>query len=116
MDAKPSLIEPGIRNFVTVTLKQCHQFKEKNNNLFLNISLFLGFLIVLGILLIYKYRGKLTPEEIEEKENEKKNYILSRIYNYQQAKKHAQQELITGLPNWESEFDIVNDTVAKKLR
>ncbi len=37
----------------------------------------------------------------------KKRYILSKIKNYQDTKIRAQQELITGLPHWESEFDVI---------
>ena len=33
-----------------------------------NIGLTILFFIILAILLLYKYKGKLTPEEIEEKE------------------------------------------------
>ena len=112
---KPMLTEPGVKFFLNETLKQCHKFKEKHNNMILNILLLIGFLIILGILLIYKYKGKLTPEEIEEKELEKKRYILSKIRNFQDAKLRAQQELITGLPHWENEFDIINDNPIKKL-
>ena len=65
--------------------------------------------------MLYKYKGKLTPEQIKEKDMEKKKYILSKIRNYQDAKIRAQQELITGLPHWESEFDIINDSNLKKL-
>ena len=57
----------------------------------------------------------MTPEEIEQNELEKKRYILSKIMNYQDAKIKAQQELITGLPHWENEFDIINDTPLKKF-
>jgi hypothetical protein len=112
---KPMLIEPGVRYFINETLKQCHQFKEKHHNMIFNIGLFIVFFLILGILLLYKYRGKLTPEEIEEKEMQKKQYILSKIKNYQDAKIRAQQQLITGLPHWENEFDIINDTAIKKL-
>lgn len=73
------------------------------------------FLTILGILLLYKYKGKLTPEEIEQKETIKKQYILSKIKNFQDAKIRAQQELITGLPHWENEIDIMNDSKLKKL-
>jgi hypothetical protein len=58
--------------------------------------------------LFYKYKGKLTPVEIEKKNKEKQQYILSKIQNFQKAKRIAQQELITGLPNWESEYDIIH--------
>ncbi len=109
------LTEPGVKFFLNETLKQCHKFKEKYNNMLFNIVLLIGFLIILGILLLYKYKGKLTLEEIEEKELEKKRYILSKIRNFQDAKLKAQQELITGLPHWENEFDIINDNPIKKI-
>jgi len=110
------LTEPGVKYFLNETLKQCHKFKEKYQNMVFNIGLLIGFFIILGILLIYKYKGKLTPEEIEENDLEKKRYILSRIRNYQDAKTKAQQELITGLPHWDNEFDIINDTPLKKFQ
>ncbi len=110
---RPILTEPGIKYFLNETLKQCHQFREKYINTIYNIGLLVIFLISLAILLFYKYKGKLTPEEIEEKAMEKKRYILEKIKNYQQAKTEAQQKLITGLPNWDNEFDIIYD---KKLR
>jgi septal ring-binding cell division protein DamX len=109
------LTEPGVKYFLNETLKQCHKFKEKHQNMIFNIGLLIGFFIILGILLLYKYKGKLTPEEIEQKEHEKKTYILSKIRNYQDAKVKAQQELITGLPHWENEFDIINDTPINKI-
>lgn len=113
---KPMLTEPGVKYFINATLKQCHQFKEKYQNMILNISLLIAFFIILGILLLYKYKGKLTPEEIEEKELVKKQYILSKIRNFQDARIRAQQELITGLPHWENEFDIIKDTPINKFK
>ena len=113
---RPMLTEPGVKYFINETLKQCHQFKEKYHNLNLNIGLLVVFFIILGILLLYKYKGKITPEEIEEKELQKKQYILSKIRNYQDAKTKAQQKLITGLPQWDNEFDIIKDTPINKLR
>jgi len=112
---KPMLTEPGVKYFLNETLKQCHTIKEKYQNMIFNIWLLIGFFIILGILLLYKYKGKLTPEEIEQKELEKKTFILSKIRNYQDAKVKAQQELITGLPHWENEFDIINDTPINKI-
>jgi hypothetical protein len=114
--SKPMLTEPGVKYFLNETLKQCHRHKENFNNMLFNISLLIGFFILLGILLLFKYKGKLTPEEIKEKEMEKKRYILSKIRNFQDAKLRAQQELITGLPHWESEFDIINDSALNKLK
>ena len=112
---RPMLTEPGVKYFINETLKQCHHFKEKHQNMIFNIVLLVSFFIILGILLLYKYKGKLTPEEIEQKDLLKKQYILSKIRNFQDAKIKAQQELITGLPHWENEFDIINDTPINKL-
>jgi large-conductance mechanosensitive channel len=106
--SKPMLTEPGVKYFLNETLKQCHQFKEKYNNTLLNIILMVSFFIILGILLMYKYKGKLTPQEKEEKEKEKQQYVLSKIRNYQDAKLRAQQQLITGLPHWENEYSSPN--------
>jgi hypothetical protein len=103
---RPKLIEPGVKYFLNETLKQCHSFKENYNNLIINIGLLLCFIIILGIILLIKYKGKLTPEEIKQKELEKKKYILSKIKNYQDARKREEQQLITGLPHWENEFEI----------
>lgn len=112
---RPMLTEPGVKFFLNETLKQCHLFKEKHNNMMINISLLIGFFIILAILLLYKYKGKLTNEEIEERELQKQKYILSKIKNFQDDKLRSQQELITGLPHWENEFDIINDSPIKKL-
>ena len=105
---KPSLTEPGVTYFLYQTLKQCHIARDNFHNLVFNIGLFIGFLIILGLILLYKYKGRLSPVELERKNKEKQQYILSKIQNFQQAKREAQQELITGLPAWESEYDIIH--------
>ena len=97
---KPALIEPGVKYFLKETLKRCHVFKESHNIFLLNISLLIGFLVILGVVLLFKYKGKLTPKEIQIKDNEKQQYILSKIKNYQDTKLRESQSLITGLPKW----------------
>lgn len=113
--SKPRLTEPGVKYFLNETLQHCRNFKENHYNMIFNIGCVIGFFIILGILLLYKYKGKLSSKEIEEKDLEKKRYILSKIKNYQNAKLKAQQSLITGLPQWENEFDIINDTPLTKI-
>jgi Na+-transporting NADH:ubiquinone oxidoreductase subunit NqrC len=97
---KPSLVEPGVKYFLKETLKQCREFKDQFHNIVFNVGIFLCFLLLLGGILIYKYKGKLTPHEQEQKNREKQQYILSKIKNLQQAKRIAHQELITGLPGF----------------
>ena len=105
---KPTLTEPGVKYFLHHTLKQCHVAKDNFHNLIFNVGLFIAFLLILGLILLYKYKGKLTPVEVEKKNKEKQQYILSKIQTFQQAKRVAHEELITGLPAWESEYGMVN--------
>lgn len=109
--SKPVLIEPGVKSFLNETLKQCNIFKNTYHNLIFNISLLIGFVVILGALLLIKYKGKLTPAEKEMKTREKQQYILAKIKNYQDAKQIAQQELITGLPQWDNEYDIMHNKI-----
>lgn len=101
--SKPTLIEPGTKYFLNQSLKQTHNFKIKFYNEMFNIGLFVFFLLILGAILLYKYKGKLTPLEKEKKNMDKQQYVLSKIKNFQEAKRIAHQELITGLPHWENE-------------
>ena len=105
--SKPELTEPGVKYFLSETLKQCHIAKDKFNNLLFNFGLFLFFIIIFLIILFLKYKGKLTPVEKEKKNKEKKQYILSKIQKLQESKKKAHQELITGLPNWENDYNSI---------
>jgi hypothetical protein len=105
---KPTLIEPGVKYFLSETLKQCRTFKNKYNNLVFNIAIGVGFLFLLGAILLFKYKGKLTPVEKDMKNRQKQQYILSKMQNFQESKQRAQQELITGLPHWETEYDIIH--------
>lgn len=106
--SKPSLTEPGVKFFLNQTLKQCHIVKDKFHNVIFNVGLLIFFLLILAGILLYKYKGRLTPVEKERKTQEKQQYILSKMKQLQEAKKIAHQELITGLPNWDSEFDVIN--------
>ena len=110
---KPSLTEPGVKFFLHQTLKQCHVVRENFHNMVFNIGLFIAFLLVLGLILMYKFKGKMTPAEIEQKNREKQQYILSKIQKFQQAKRVAHQELITGLPHWETEYDVIHRKINK---
>jgi hypothetical protein len=106
---KPTLIEPGVKYFLSETLKQCRIFKNNYNNLLINISFGIVFFVILGIILLFKYKGKLTPVEKEIRNRQKQQYILSKIQNFQESKQRAHQELITGLPHWETEYDIISN-------
>jgi hypothetical protein len=105
---KPLLTEPGVKYFLNQALKQSHIIRENFHNMVFNIGMFIFFLLILGGILVYKYKGRLTPVEIAQKNKEKQQYILERIKNFQIAKQRAHQELITGLPHWENEYNIIH--------
>lgn len=106
--AKPALIEPGVRFFLHQSLKQCNILREEYYNLVFNIMVFVGLLLFFGLILVYKYKGRLSTSEMQKKNKEKQQYLLSKIQNFQENKRKSHQELITGLPNWENEYDTLN--------
>ena len=74
--SKPLLVEPGVKQFLHETLKQCREYKNKYYNIMFNVAVFLGLLIILAFVLLYKYKGKLTPSEKMRRDQEKQQYIL----------------------------------------
>jgi hypothetical protein len=109
--SKPTLTEPGVKYFLSSTLKECHKIRMKFHNYIFNIGMFLLLVIVIAIILFCKYKGKISASERYKKEKEKQEYILSKIQKFQLAKKQAHQELITGLPNWENELSAINTKI-----
>ena len=75
----PSLIEPGVRYFLSKSLEHCRQIKDYYYTQNYNFMIGLGFIICLGILLYVKFKGKLTPEEKESKLRKQQEYILSKL-------------------------------------
>jgi len=101
---KPLLVEPGIKYYLGQTLKQCKEFREKYYNFIINMVIFVIFLIILLSILYSKYKGRLSPEEIERKNKEKHQYILSKIKMMQDLRKKEgekkQGSMFTDLPQW----------------
>lgn len=102
---KPTLVEPGTKYFLNETLVRCAKFKKEYYNNMLNIIVIIFIIISVGGILYYKYKGKPTPAEKMLKERDRKHYVLSRIKNYQDAKRLESQTLISGLPAWENDYD-----------
>jgi len=96
---KPILTEPGVKYFLNQALKQSHIIKEKFHNTLFNIGIFLIFIFILSGILLYKYKGKLSPIELQQKKKEKQQYILEKIKTFEISKLREQQQLITGLPH-----------------
>jgi hypothetical protein len=102
----PKLTEPGVKYFLDQTLKKCNKKKRDYNNTVFNLSLFLVFFCFIGIFFFYKYKNRPTKKDLEEREHQKKYYILSKIKSLNQKAAKSRQELITGLPKFENDLEI----------
>jgi len=95
---KPRLIEPGAKYFFGSTLKQCHMVKEKYYNYLFNISCFVLFFSILGLILFFKYKGQQNELEKNIKECKKHKYILEKIRSMKNIQNENSMNLITNLP------------------
>jgi hypothetical protein len=98
----PRLIEPGVRYFLSGTLKECRKFKDNNASIFFNLYMACVLIVVLGGFLVYRYKGKLTPAELEIKTRKKKEYIISKLNQmaYLRKTQGNANGMITALPQW----------------
>ena len=99
---KPTLIEPGVKYFLNGTLKECRKFKDNYISLIFNISMILLLVALVGGFLMYRYKGKPTPAEIELKNRKKQEYIVSKLQQLaiEKKKNTVNTTMITGLPEW----------------
>ena len=85
---RPYLTEPGVRYFINETLKQCHITKDKYYNIAFNVIAFLLFIIIIGFVLNYKYKGAIDYNEKQRKEaGKEKIYFRSNTKNAKNGKK-----------------------------
>lgn len=104
---KPLLVEPGVKYFINGSLKECRKFKDKHITLWFNLGMTGLFVVFFGGILLYRYKGKLTPSEIEVKNRKKKEYILTKLNQLHDIKR--QKNMITDLPTWNTpELEILN--------
>ena len=104
----PSLTEPGVKYFLRETLKNCHVKKANWFNTLWNCGFFLLFLVILGSVLAYRKREKLTPEEKKEKQEKDHAYMMTKIKSIWEEKKKERLDIITNLPKFESDFEIMH--------
>lgn len=112
MTNNPNLVEQGIKDYTKFCLKKCNNVKYKYNNIIVNISLFLFFVLGISLFLYYKYKGKLSPLEKLEKEKKKKEYIFSKIKLYQDIKKQTSLDLANN-NQWVADHNLLNNKILK---
>lgn len=94
----PSLIENSTKFYLRSALKESRNIKNNYITIGVNIFLFILFIIVIVGFLLYKYKGKLTPQEKETKDREKQEYLINMMQRYSIEKQKKSQSLITNLP------------------
>ena len=99
---KPVLVEPGMKYFINETLKQCHKTREKYSYIIINIGLLILFIVIASAILIYKYKGKLTPYEKSLKARDQYKYVLTQIQKVKDIREQTniQKSMFTDLPLW----------------
>lgn len=101
---KPILTEPGVLYFLKQTLKNCNDKKTLFYNTLLNLGLLFIFIAILGILLIYKKNNKPTEDEIKNKNLQAQQYMLGKIKSFREKRQKENNDIITSLPKFESNF------------
>ena len=96
----PTLCEPGMKYFIRGSLKECRKFRDKHTTLLFNVAVACLFVLLLGGFLWYNYKGKLTPEEVLEKQKETHHYLVSKLQQYSAIKQKKSDTMITDLPVW----------------
>ena len=82
----PILVESTIKSIMNSQLNDCKKDKFSKNSMILNISLFLMFCSILSFILFIQYKGKQNIEERINKDNKKRNFILSKLQVLQKMK------------------------------
>ena len=95
---KPNLIEPSTKYYLKHALKESRRIKDNYINILVNILVFIFFVLLIGGLLLYKFKGKATPEELAIRENDRKKFIMRKLQQFSVEKERVNQNLITNLP------------------
>ena len=88
----PNLVEHQIRNIIHHKLVS-HKLKQSYYNILFNFSCFVFLIGTIGGVLYYKYKHN-NVEEIKQRENKKRDYVLYNLRKYQNLK----NSVITNIP------------------
>ena len=106
---KPRLVDNGVKYFLRGVLKNCNNYKQNNINTFYNITMFLVFIILLGIILFMRYKGNSMSKKYYEKSMKDKEYIMSKLVYYNRQNIDNQQKIknnmITNLPDYTNHIE-----------
>ena len=82
----PQLVEPNIVNIMKHQLNECNKQKLMKNTFTFNLIAAGIIIFIICVILYIKYKGKQDVRSMNEKENKKRDYILSKLQFYQKIK------------------------------
>jgi hypothetical protein len=86
MNSNPLLVEPTIKSIMNLQLNNCKKDKFSKNSMILNGFLFFIFSVIITVILFIQYKGKQNIEDKINRDNKKRNYILSKLQVLQKMK------------------------------
>jgi hypothetical protein len=98
MDAAPRLIEQGVKSYMQVVLNKCNEHRIHFYQFTFNLVILVVFLLVVGTILWYCYKRKLTPEEKYRRQLKDQEYVLTKIRQFQ-IEKDRQRDQMSDLYN-----------------
>jgi len=93
----PRLIENSAKNYLFQTLQKCHTNRVSIYYYALNFGVLFLFVGIVGLILYYCSKKKLSDYEKQQKMLKDQQYVLSKIRYYQEDKKERQQSQVTGI-------------------
>ncbi|MAV56952.1 MAG: hypothetical protein CMI79_05440 [Candidatus Pelagibacter sp.] len=102
----PNLTEPGIKYWLSQSLREMRHFKNRNLTIIFNFTMTIALIIVISGFLLFKYKGKLTPQEIAVKQQKKKEYLISKLVKIGETKRKIDETMITDLPVWSNHPEV----------
>ena len=102
----PKLTEPGMKYWLSQSLREMRRFKDRNLTIIFNFTMTLALIAVISGFLIFKYKGKLTPQEIAVKQQKKKEYLISKLVKIGETKRKINETMITDLPVWSNHPEV----------
>ncbi len=82
----PQLVEPNIINIMKHQLNECNKQKLIKNTITFNLIGAAIIISIICIILYIKYQGKQDIRKMNERENRRRDYILSKLQFYQKIK------------------------------
>ena len=82
-------------------------------NMLMNLGLLGMFVIIVSILLYYKYKTRPTEEDRKKKKQLKRDYFVNKVRQMQAVKAKQLNEQITNLPKFESPFELLHKNFYK---